>query len=143
MNDINNTFDVTRAQINPRSFSMPFWEATREKRLLIQYDRTTQRFQFFPRANSIYNGRVSALEWREVSGQGEIFSYTIARRSREPFQGHEPYFIALVTLREGVNVMANVVNCTQAEMRIGLSVRPHWLPLQNGMHLLMFEPDGS
>lgn len=143
MNDINNTFDVTRAPVNPRSFSAPFWEATRDRRLLIQFDRIRQKFQFFPRANSIYNGRVSTLEWREVSGKGEIFSYTIARRSREPFQGHEPYFIALVTLREGVNIMANVVNCSQAEMRIGLPVKPYWLPLQNGSHLLMFEPDDS
>jgi hypothetical protein len=81
------------------------------------------------------------LEWREVSGKGEIFSYTIARRARPPFQGHELFLIGLVTLDEGVNVMANIVHCGLEKIRIGLRVKPFWLPLANGTHLLMFEQD--
>ena len=58
-----------------------------------------------------------------------------------PFQGHEPFLIGLVTLDEGVNVMANIVHCGLEKIRIGLRVKPFWLPLANGTHLLMFEPD--
>ena len=123
-----------------RSASAPFWEATRETKLILQYSKKSGRFQFYPRPLSIDTG-TRDLEWREVSGHGEIFSFTNVRRSRGPLRGHEPFFIALVTLDEGVNVMANIVNCSIESMKIGLRVRPHWHPLSNGMHLLMFEPD--
>jgi len=70
-----------------------------------------------------------------------VFSYTIAHRARPPFQGHEPFAIGLVTLDEGVNVMANIVHCSRDRLKIGLRVKPFWAPLANGTHLLMFEPD--
>jgi uncharacterized OB-fold protein len=140
MSPLNDTLDVAREPPTPRSFSRAYWEATREKRLILQYDRRSGKYQFFPRATSIYDGHRD-LEWREVSGKGEVFSYTIAHRARPPFQGHEPFAIGLVTLDEGVNVMGNIVHCTRDRLRIGLRVKPFWMPLKNGTHLLMFEPD--
>jgi uncharacterized protein len=140
MTDLNDTLSVTREPPKPRTFSKAYWDATREKRLLVQFDRRSGKYQFFPRATSIYNGHRD-LEWREVSGKGQIFSYTIAERARPPFQGHEPFAIGLVTLDEGVNVMANIVHCTRDRLKIGLRVKPFWTPLANGTHLLMFEPE--
>ena len=140
MTQLNDTLSVNREPPKPRSFSKAYWDATREKRLIVQYDKRSGKYQFFPRPTSIYDGR-RELEWREVSGKGELFSYTIAHRARPPFQGHEPFAIGLVTLDEGVNVMANIVHCTRDQLKIGLRVRPLWAPLANGTHLLMFEPD--
>jgi len=137
---INDTLGVPREAPKGRSFAMPFWNATREKKLLLQYDPHSRLYQFFPRAAGLVSGRRD-LEWRESPGRGEVFSYTVAYRAREPFRGHEPFLIALVTLDEGVNVMANMVNCDLATMTIGLRVKPYWHPLPGGMHLLMFEPD--
>ena len=140
MTVLNDTLNVTREPPKPRTFSKAYWDATREKRLLVQFDKRSGKYQFFPRATSIYNGHRD-LEWREVSGKGQIFSYTIAERARPPFQGHEPFAIGLVTLDEGVNVMANIVRCTRDRLKIGLRVKPFWTPLANGTHLLMFEPE--
>jgi uncharacterized OB-fold protein len=137
---LNDTLSVAREPPRPRTFSQAYWDATREKRLLIQYDKRRGKYQFFPRATSIYDGRGN-LDWREVSGRGEVFSYTLAHRARPPFQGHEPFVIGLVTLDEGVNVMANIVHCARDRLKIGLRVKPFWAPLANGTHLLMFEPD--
>jgi uncharacterized OB-fold protein len=137
---LNDTLAIKREAPPPRSFSKAYWDATREKKLLLQYDPKTGRYQFLPRAASIATGR-RTLEWREVSGKGEIFSFTVARRAREPFRGHEPFLIVLVTLDEGVNVMANMVDCALDEIKVGLRVKPYWTPLSNGTHLLMFTPD--
>ena len=139
MTQLNDTLSVSREPPKPRPFSKAYWDATREKRLIVQYDKRSGKYQFFPRPTSIYDGRRD-LEWREVSGKGELFSYTIAHRARPPFQGHEPFVIGLVTLDEGVNVMANIVHCTRDQLKIGLRVKPFWAPLANGAHLLMFEP---
>ena len=140
MAQLNDTLSIQRAAPLMRPFSKPYWDATREKKLVIQYDPVAGKYQHFPRPVSLYTGKRN-LEWREVSGKGEIFSFTIARRTREPFQGHEPFYIATVTLDVGVNVMANVIHCDTADMRVGLKVKPYWAPLPNGTHLLMFEPD--
>jgi uncharacterized protein len=137
---LNDTLGILREAPKPRSFSKAYWDATREKRLIVQYDERSGKYQFFPRATSIYDGHRN-LDWREVSGKGEIFSYTIAYRARPPFQGHEPFVIGLVTLDERVNVMANIVHCDRDRLNIGLRVKPFWAPLSNGTHLLMFEPD--
>ena len=140
MNALNDTLTIEREPPRPRSFSKAYWDATRQKRLIVQYDKRSGKYQFFPRATSIYDGHRD-LEWREVSGKGEVFSYTIAYRARPPFQGHEPFAIGLVTLDEDVNVMANIVHCGRDRLKIGLRVKPFWVPLPNGTHLLMFEPD--
>src|SRR5262245_887046 len=140
MTQINDTLKIERETPKWRNYSKAYWDGTREKKLLLQYDAATGRYQFYPRPASLATGR-RKLEWREVSGKGEIFSFTIARRTREPFRGHEPFFIVLVTLDEGVNVMGNMVGCSLEDMKIGLRVKPYWAPLPNGTHLLMFTPD--
>lgn len=141
MTALNDLAEIERPLPPERSFSRPFWEATREKRLLLQYDRAAGAYQFYPRPTSIYSGRRADLEWREVSGKGQVFSFTTVRRARPPFRDHEPYLIAMVTLDEGVNVMSNLIGCGADEVRIGLRVRPCWAPLPDGRHLLLFEPD--
>lgn len=136
---LNSTVEVKRQAPTPYSFSRPYWDGTREKKLLVQYCPRSGQYQFYPRPVSIATGHRD-LEWREVSGAGEIFSYTITRRAREPFRGHEPFIVATVTLDVGVNLLANIVECEEDEIRIGMKVEPYWLPLPNGMHLLMFKP---
>jgi uncharacterized OB-fold protein len=137
---LDDTSGVQRA-IKPSSFTQPFWAATREKKLVIQYCRATGKYQHHPRPTSIFTGRKSDIEWREVSGRGELFSWTVVRRGPAAFRGHEPYVIASVTLDVGVNVIANLVHCSLDQIRIGMKVVPCWLPINDGMHLLMFQPD--
>lgn len=132
--------DLARGPSAPRSFSHPFWEATRERRFLLQYDRNAERFQFFPRAAALSDGSRD-LDWREASGRGEVFSHTTVRRSRGAFNDATPFTIALITLAEGVNVMANLVGCAPEDVRIGMSVTLDWIPLPDGTHLPIFRPD--
>ncbi len=141
MTDLNDLLDIDRPLPPARSFSVPFWEATRERKLLIQYDRVAGAYQFYPRPTSIFTGRRANLEWREVSGRGEVFSYTIVRRARPPFRDREPYVVAMISLEEGVNVMSNLIHCPEQDIRKGMRVKPYWHPLPDGRHLLLFEPD--
>jgi uncharacterized OB-fold protein len=138
---LNSTFDVMRSEIVPYAFSRAFWEATREKRLLIQRCVATGQYQFLPRPVSIFTG-TRDLEWCEVSGRGELFSYTVAWRGPDAFRGHEPYAVGTVTLDVGVNIVGNIVRCDHENLRIGMRLEPHWHPLADGKHLLMFQPEG-
>src|SRR6185437_15281696 len=109
--------DVTREPPVVRSFSAAYWEATKDKRLLIQYCVRAGRYQFHPRPVSIFTGR-RELQWREVSGEGEVYSYTFVRRAPPPWRGREPFAVALVALDVGVVILSNVVNCELANITI-------------------------
>jgi hypothetical protein len=120
---------------------MPYWEGSKQKKLVIQYCKTAKKYQHFPRPVSIFTGRRRDIEWREVSGKGKVYSFTIAHRGTPPFQGSEPYAIASVTIDEGVNIIADVVNCKAEDLKVGMRVKPYWHPIANGEHLLMWQPD--
>ena len=126
---LNDTLNVKREMKAHYDFGQPFWDATKQKKLVIQYCKTAKKYQHFPRPVSIYTGRRRDIEWREVSGKGKVYSFA------------EPYAVASVTIDEGVNVIANVVNCTAEDLKVGMRVKPYWHPINNGEHLLMWQPD--
>ena len=73
---LNDTLSLKR-EIRSFGFAKPFWDGTREKKVVIQYCRKTQKFQHFPRPTSIFTGRRGDIEWREISGKVEIFCYAV------------------------------------------------------------------
>src|SRR4029078_8609356 len=82
---LNDTFNLKREFRNGHyDCGMPFWEATKQKKLVIQYCKTAKKYQHFPRPVSIFTGRRRDIEWREVSGKGKVFSYTIGDPGTTP-----------------------------------------------------------
>ncbi len=137
---LNDTLSVKR-NVRHFDFSEPYWEGTRQKKLMIQYCKSAKKYQHFPRPVSIFTGRRRDIEWREVSGKGTVYSYTFTSRGTPAFRGAEPYAIANVTLDVGVNFIANLINCTVEDLKVGMKVKPYWHALDDGTHLLMFQPD--
>ena len=135
-----NTRPPQLPEIVPSNFSRPFWEATRERRLLLQYCPRTAQYQFFPRPLSIFTGKRD-LEWREVSGRGTLYSYTLIPEGSVATKERPVRILAIVELAEGVRMLSNIGNVAITSLRIGMPLVPLWEPLPNGMHLLKFQPD--
>ena len=111
--------------------TLPFWEATREQRLLMQFCTQSQRWQPYPRPGSVYTGR-RQLEWREVSGKGVVASWTVDRMNTLT-AGPVSRIHALVDLAEGVRLLSWLVECEPAQLRTGLPVRVEWVALGEGL----------
>ncbi len=126
-----------RPQPVPTRFSREFWEATRERRLVLQYCTVARKFQHYPRPVSIYTGR-HTTEWREVSGKGSIYAFTETLRAPPAFRGREPYLIASIELDEGARIMSNLVDCRAADVKVGGRVQLRWDALENGMSYPVF-----
>jgi uncharacterized OB-fold protein len=123
----------------PSDFSLPFWEGTRRKELLLQYDAAAGKYQFYARPIGIYSGRRD-LEWRAASGRGTIYAFTIVHHAPTPaFAPRTPYVVASVTLDEGVRIMANLINVDPAGVSIGMRVTLAWEP-RGEYNLAVFEP---
>ena len=117
----------------------PFWEAAKERKLLLQYCADTKQYQWLPRPVSIFTGKRN-LEWREASGKGTLYTWT---NTLAPWPGHEdrlPYVCALVDLEEGVRVLANLINYDLSKLRDGLPVKLTWETLSQDFEYPVFEP---
>ncbi len=124
----------------PTNITQEFWDAAKQKRLLLQYDPQAGKYQFYPRGISLYSGKRN-LEWREVAGKGSLYSYTETVIPTRGFEDIAPYLIALVELDEGVRLMALLHNCSADDVKIGMRVRLCWDELTEGYSYFAFEPD--
>jgi len=123
----------------PTAISAPFWEAARQGRLLLQYCSRCQKYIFYPRPYCIRC--LGELEWREASGRGRVYSFTIVRRPATPaFADKVPYVHAIVELEEGVRMTANIVGCRPEEVRVDMPVRAVFEPAGDDISLVQFAP---
>jgi uncharacterized OB-fold protein len=126
--------------------SAPFWEATREGRLLVQWCITCDRAIFYPRSFCPYGDGGDTLEWRTASGRATVHAVTVEQNpaaTGATFSGGEPYTVALVDLEEGVRMLTNVVGCPPDAVHPGMAVRVVWEPLSDGRQLPLFAPDAG
>lgn len=59
---------------------------------------------------------------RNLSGRGEIYSYTVMYNVPQGFEEQKPYTIALVKLDEGPMVTAQLTDVDHREVKIGMRV---------------------
>ena len=124
----------------PTNITKPFWDGVKEHRFLLQYDPEARRYQFYPRAASIYTGKRN-IEWKEVTGNGAIYSWTETYVAFRGFEGQTPYLIACVELDEGVRLMSLLRNCTASDVHIGMRVRLIWETINTEFEYFAFEPN--
>jgi uncharacterized OB-fold protein len=120
----------------------PFWDATRERRLLVQWCLDCDTSVFYPR--EVCPGCLGThLEWREASGNGTLYSFTVNHLSPDPIGGDGPFTIGLVELTEGPRMMTNVVGLPLDDLEVGMELQVTWDELTDGRHYPMFEPRGG
>ncbi|HVN50194.1 MAG TPA: OB-fold domain-containing protein [Acidimicrobiales bacterium] len=123
--------------------SEPFWEATRQRRLMLPWCTACDRPFWYPR-EVCPRCLGSAIEWRAASGRGEVYAHTVEHKPvmLKAVFGDEPYCVALVELDEGVRLMSNIVDVDPLAVEVGMRVSARWEPMSDGRHLLLFAPEG-
>lgn len=112
----------------------PYWEATKQKKLLLQWCRSCDQAVHYPR-EACPRCLGFDLEWRPASGKGEV--YAVSVQARAP----EPYAVALIDLEEGTRVMTNITGVDDLySIKVGMPVRVAWEELSDGRNLPQFEP---
>jgi uncharacterized OB-fold protein len=110
-----------------------YWDAASEGKLLVKRCLDCGEHHHFPRESCPFCFG-ERTEWRNASGQGTIYSYSVMRRAAVP------YVIAYVTLAEGATMMSNIVDCDPDKLRIGQTVEVTFRPSEGGPALPMFKP---
>jgi len=104
---------------NPNADSQSYWDAARERRLLIRNCKACGRRHFMPR-HLCPHCWSDQLEWMESHGRGSILSFSVVHRAPTPaFAATTPYVIALIDLDEGPRMFANIVGDNSHDVAIG------------------------
>jgi len=136
------------ARIEPAATELtdPFWDATRERRYLVQWCAACATPIFYPREVCPACLSADSLELRQSSGRATVYAVSVQHRPANPTMADRvPYAVALVEVDAGdgastVRVMSNVVNCDPQSIRVGDAVSLTWEELSDGRNLPQFEP---
>jgi uncharacterized OB-fold protein len=125
----------------PTPTTAPFWDALREHKLRIQYSPSTGRYVFYPRILAP-GSLADDLEWREISGAGTLYTFTVSYRPVSPhFAEDVPQILAVVQWDEGPRFSTEIVNAEPEAIRVGMRVQPVFTDYpDDGITMLRYEP---
>jgi uncharacterized OB-fold protein len=127
----------------PTPISKPFWDGLRERKVMIQYSPSADRWVFYPRL--LAPGTLADdLEWREVSGEGVLYTFAIARKpTAPPWRDALPQLLAVVQLDQGPRLTTELVDVAPEAIETGMRVRPVFDDIEGTeITLLRYTPAG-
>jgi uncharacterized OB-fold protein len=110
-------------------------------KLVVQKCKKCGAYQFYPRPVCVKCGSLE-LEYKETSGKGRIYSYTIIHRvlaNSPAFSKNAPYIIASIEMEEGFRLYGRIKHATPEEVKIGQSVVFESLTLDNSLVVPAFK----
>lgn len=125
---------------DPTGVMGPYWEATRRRRLLLQWCPLCSRYVHHPR-EACPTCLGLDLVWRPSDGRGRIHAVSVHHRPFGAASAEDcPYAVAFVDLAEGVRFLSNVVDADLATLRAGDPVELTWRAVADGYHVPLFRP---
>ena len=117
----------TQAIVTDR-WTAPFWAAMAQRRLVVAAcaSCSTTRMPPTPFCPAC---RSQDIDWRALSGNATLYSYTIVVRAVIPgMDDYLPYVPAVVELdgAGGARLIANVADCTTGDLAVGMPLRLRW-----------------
>jgi uncharacterized OB-fold protein len=81
------------------------------------------------------------FEWKQLSGRGSIYSFTIYRVAYHPaFKDDIPYVVAIVQLAEGPRMESNIIGCKVEDVVIEMPVEVLFEDITEEISLPKFRP---
>ena len=100
----------------------PFWDYCKAHELRMQYCNACEEWIWYPKAWCPSCGKRSGIEWKRLSGNGTLYSFTVIRQvidNSPAFQAELPFVIGLIELEEGPRIYSNI---KEKEVAIGDSL---------------------
>jgi uncharacterized protein len=124
----------------PDEGSAPFFDGARAGRLMLQHCGACGDWSW-PVRERCPHCFAARLEWRQASGRGSLYTYTIMHQVMNPgFASAVPYNVAQVDLAEGVRVTSNIVGIDNDALRIGMPLQVVFEQVGEDVHIPKFRP---
>src|SRR5215213_6437419 len=124
----------------PDEISAPFFKGAREGKLMLQHCSGCERWSF-PVRERCPHCFAARLEWRQASGRGTLYTFTVMHQVMNPgFASAVPYNVAQVDLEEGVRIVSNVVGIRNDALRVGMKLEAVFEDVGESVSLPKFRP---
>ena len=121
----------------------PFWEGTRQNRILVQQCTETKKKVWPPRFVSPY-APGAALDWVEIEGKGEIYTFNVVYRGFFPYYKDKvPYALVVVDLGDGVRLLGNTTGMDPTTVTCGMSMEAVFEKVDEQTTLIHWQPAGG
>jgi uncharacterized protein len=121
----------------------PFWQAAKEHRLVMQRCSACGHVRW-PAGPVCTECLSLEHEWAELSGRGELFSWTSFHQGYHPEWAKEtPYNVSMVKLEGGPIMLTNVTGVDDAELRLGLPLEVWFDDVTDEVSIPKFRPTRS
>ena len=124
----------------PDEISAPFFDGARQGKLMLQHCTACGEWSF-PVRERCPHCFAAKLEWRQASGRGSLYTFTIMHQVMNPgFASAAPYNVAQVDLEEGVRMTTNVVGIDNAALRPGMKLEAVFEDVGENVRIPKFRP---
>ena len=116
----------------------PFWQGTREGRLLLPRCLACGTLQFPPELGCRGCG-AQDYEWVAASGRATLYTWTVCHPPLLPYFGERaPFPVASVELEEGVRMVTRLVDVPLAAYEIGMPLVADFETIDDERALVVF-----
>lgn len=115
----------------------PFWEGTKEGKLLLPRCEDCNRVYWYPRFICPFCHSMN-LGWIEASGEGTIHTYAVQHMAFGPWEAEAPYVTAYIDLKEGdrmLTVLRGVDASKPEDIKIGAKVKVEFEQASDDVHI--------
>ncbi len=118
----------------------PYWDGARAGKFMLQRCRECKQPFHYPRPWCPHCWSVE-YDWFEASGRGHIITFSIVHQApSQPFATDAPYVLAVVRLKEGPQMMANVIGIDPEKVKVDMPVKITFEERAGGVRIPQFEP---
>jgi len=123
--------------------ALPWWQAAAEHRLVVQRCAACQHLRH-PPAPICPECRSDEADWKELSGRGEVYTFTLVHRPLAAGQDL-PFVVAVVSLEggDGIRMISNLVDVAPEDLAIGMPVELVWEDMSADLAIPRFRPTRS
>ena len=130
------------ANLSPDEWTLPFWQAASEHRLVAPKCIHCGAFRM-PPSPFCWQCRRQEVEWVELSGRGTVYTFVIARQALIPqLADAMPNVVAVVVLDDapGCRLVGNVLQIEPEAVEIGMPVVVAWDDIDDTVTIPRFVP---
>jgi len=124
---------MSEASVGPVSYQKefaPFWRELAKHHLSFPYCASCDKFHWYPLKRCPFC-LTEAIEWARISGDAQLYSWTIVHHRFDPDSGPDvPYIIALLEFPDapGIRLVSNLLEVDAAELEVGMALVPSFKP---------------
>lgn len=119
---------------------VPYWEATKNGKLVVQ-ECTVMKKKVWPPRFVSPHAPGAELKWVPIEPKGKIYTFNVVHRGFLPyFEEKVPYALVVVELDGGVRMLGNTAEMDPTDVKVGMEMEAVFEKVNDDITLVNWKP---